>query len=212
MHDSGEIPAKDQPSALKSDEQLMLEFAKGSPEPFNELFCRYKQALFGFFRRRVPHLAVAEELTQETFLAVLRASVRYEPNALFRTYLYAIAFRILRAYRRKTAFRAAFWVDRKGVHDPAGRETTDSGVLLRQVVSKLESTDREILLLREFEQLGYGEIAAVLHLPLNTVRSRLFRVVLFFAENGPTLFIWLLILGLPILFLWRRYGRALDAV
>jgi RNA polymerase sigma-70 factor (ECF subfamily) len=42
-------------------------------------------------------------------------------------------------------------------------------------VGKLERLDREILLLREFEQLSYAEIAVLLHLPLNTVRSRLFR-------------------------------------
>jgi RNA polymerase sigma-70 factor, ECF subfamily len=167
--------AKDETSVPTSDEQLMLAFVKGSAESFNELFLRYKQPLFGFFRRRVCDLAMAEELTQETFLAVLRASVRYEPNALFRTYLYAIGFKILRAHRRKAAFRAAFWVDRKRVEDPAGHDSTDSGVLLKEVMRKLESTDREILLLREFEQLSYSEIAKVLHLPLNTVRSRLFR-------------------------------------
>jgi RNA polymerase sigma-70 factor (ECF subfamily) len=42
-------------------------------------------------------------------------------------------------------------------------------------VAQLDATDREILLLREFEQMSYAEIADLLHLPLNTVRSRLFR-------------------------------------
>jgi DNA-directed RNA polymerase specialized sigma24 family protein len=45
----------------------------------------------------------------------------------------------------------------------------------RHAVGKLERTDREILLLREFEQLTYAEIAELLSLPVNTVRSRLFR-------------------------------------
>jgi RNA polymerase sigma-70 factor (ECF subfamily) len=48
-------------------------------------------------------------------------------------------------------------------------------MLLREAVGKLERTDREILLLREFEELTYAEISELLHLPLNTVRSRLFR-------------------------------------
>jgi RNA polymerase sigma-70 factor, ECF subfamily len=48
-------------------------------------------------------------------------------------------------------------------------------VLLRQAMTKLERTDREILMLREFEQLSYAEIAELLNLPVNTVRSRLFR-------------------------------------
>jgi RNA polymerase sigma-70 factor (ECF subfamily) len=46
---------------------------------------------------------------------------------------------------------------------------------VRQAVAKLERLDREILMLREFERLSYAEIADLLRLPLNTVRSRLFR-------------------------------------
>jgi RNA polymerase sigma-70 factor (ECF subfamily) len=46
---------------------------------------------------------------------------------------------------------------------------------VRRAVERLDSIDREILLLREFEQLSYAEIADLLELPANTVRSRLFR-------------------------------------
>src|SRR5689334_16153840 len=95
-------------ATAQTDEQLMVAFSRGSTEAFSELFSRYKQRVFGFFRRRVPDPAQAEELAQETFLAILRGSSRYEPRALFRTYLYAIGFKILRAHRRKTAFRATF--------------------------------------------------------------------------------------------------------
>jgi len=158
-----------------SDELLMLAFCRGSKEAFAELFSRYKQPLFGFFRRRVVDPAQAEELTQETFLAVLRASARYEPSALFRTYLYAIGLKILRAYRRKTAFRATFLGTASPLREPALESATEAEVLLRQAVGKLDRLDREVLLLREFEQLGYAEIAEVLQLPVNTVRSRLFR-------------------------------------
>ncbi len=153
----------------------MLAFCKGSAEAFNELFLRYKQAIFGFFRRRLADAGHAEELTQETFMAVLRAGSRYEPQALFRTYLYAIAYKILRGYRRKTAFRAAFLGPMGKAAEPAARNTTDAELALRETVNELERIDREILLLREFEELSYAEIADVLHLPINTVRSRLFR-------------------------------------
>jgi RNA polymerase sigma-70 factor, ECF subfamily len=158
-----------------SDELLMLAFCRGSKEAFGELFSRYEQPLFGFFRRRVADPAQAEELTQETFLAVLRASARYEPSALFRTYLYAIGLKILRAHRRKTAFRATFLGVAGGFREPVLEPTAHAEVLLRQAVGKLERLDREILLLREFEQLSYAEITEVLRLPVNTVRSRLFR-------------------------------------
>ena len=158
-----------------SDELLMLAFSKGSSDAFTELFARYKQPIFGFFRRRVPEPTQAEELTQETFFALLRAATRYEPRALFRTYLHAIGFKILRAQRRKAAFRATFFGQRNSVPDPARQDATESGLWVRRAVEKLEPMDREILLLREFEQLSYAEIADLLQLPLNTVRSRLFR-------------------------------------
>jgi RNA polymerase sigma-70 factor (ECF subfamily) len=163
------------PPTAGSDEQLMVAFSRGSADAFGELFSRYKQPVFGFFRRRVADPAQAEELTQETFLVVLRASSRYEPRALFRTYLYAIGLKILRAHRRKAAFRAAFLGTAAEIREPSLQNATDAEILLRQAVGKLERLDREILLLREFEQLSYAEIAELLSLPVNTVRSRLFR-------------------------------------
>ncbi|MCU1251792.1 MAG: polymerase sigma factor, sigma-70 family [Edaphobacter sp.] len=164
---------KDGQEMVATDEQLMVAFSRGSTDSFGELFSRYKQPMFGFFRRRLRDPAQAEELTQETFLALLRASSHYEPSATFRTYLYAIGFNILRAHRRKAAFRAMF----HGIEDREAvtRNTMDSDVWLRDGVNRLERIDREILLLREFEQLSYAEIAELLKLPLNTVRSRLFR-------------------------------------
>jgi RNA polymerase sigma-70 factor (ECF subfamily) len=158
-----------------SDEELMNAFAGGSVGAFDELFSRYKQPLFGFFRRRVADPAQAEELTQETFVGVLRASSRYKPDALFRTYLYAIGLNILRAHRRKAAFRNTFWVAPTASREPAVRNSLDAELFLRQALGKLETKDREILLLREFEQLSYAEISELLRLPVNTVRSRLFR-------------------------------------
>jgi len=158
-----------------SDEQLMLAFSKGSADSFSELFARYKQPIFGFFRRRVFEPAHAEELTQEAFLALFRSATRYQPRALFRTYLYAISFKILRAYRRKAAFRATFFGQRTSVPEPGKHDATESALWVRRAVEKLDPIDRETLLLREFEQLSYAEIADLLELPLNTVRSRLFR-------------------------------------
>jgi RNA polymerase sigma-70 factor, ECF subfamily len=159
-----------------TDERLMLEFTLGSSEAFNELFRRYKQPIYGFFRRRVADPAHAEELSQETWVAVLRAASRYQPRALFRTYLYAVAFKILRAARRKANFRALFLGrPSEPSPDPAKPDPTESGLWVRRAVAKLEPLDREIVLLREFEQLSYAEIADLLRLPLNTVRSRLFR-------------------------------------
>jgi RNA polymerase sigma-70 factor (ECF subfamily) len=158
-----------------SDETLMLVFSQGSSEAFTELFHRYKQPLYAFFHRRLGEPAQAEELTQETFLALMNAATRYEPRALFRTYLYAIAFRILKSYRRKTAFRALITGANPADRDPGALDATEHSCWVRHAMAKLEATEREILMLREFEQLSYAEISDLLLIPLNTVRSRLFR-------------------------------------
>jgi RNA polymerase sigma-70 factor (ECF subfamily) len=153
----------------------MLGFSQGSAEAFSELFARYKQPLFGFFRRRLTDPAQAEELTQETFLVLLRSASRYRPRALFRTYLYAVGFKILRGHQRKAVLRATFFGARPAAHDPAVHDSPDANLAIREALARLESTEREILLLREFEQLSYAEISDLLRLPVNTVRSRLFR-------------------------------------
>jgi RNA polymerase sigma factor (sigma-70 family) len=80
---------------MTSDEALMLEFQRGSREAFEELFARYREPLYGFFCRRLESRERAEDLAQETFLAVIRASSRYEPRALVRTYLYGIALNLV---------------------------------------------------------------------------------------------------------------------
>ena len=157
---------------MSTDEELMLEFQRGSKEAFLELFERYREPIYGFFRRRMQHVARAEELTQETFLAVLRGIARYEPRALVRTYLYGIALNLVAAERRKKGQEAA---DPGACSDPLINENVDSVLWVREALARLDSEERQILMLREYEQLRYDEIAGLLHIPINTVRSRLFR-------------------------------------
>ena len=160
---------------MTSDEQLMLDFQKGSCEAFTELFHRYREAIYGFFRRRLDDAARAEELAQDTFLAVLRGITRYEPRALVRTYLYGIAFNLLNADRRKRTHEENHsQAQAKAAEPPAGPDP-ESALWVRQALERLEAEAREILMLREYEQLSYAEIASLLRVPVNTVRSRLFR-------------------------------------
>jgi RNA polymerase sigma factor (sigma-70 family) len=157
---------------MVSDEALMLQFQRGSREAFEELFARYRGPLYGFFRRRLQSHERAEEMAQETFLAVIRATARYEPRALVRTYLYGIALKLLAAERRKPPQNESLG---QSDIEPAIDDASDSALWVRQALEKLEEPEREILMLREYEQLSYSEIARLLRLPVNTVRSRLFR-------------------------------------
>jgi RNA polymerase sigma factor (sigma-70 family) len=155
-----------------SDETLMLEFQGGSREAFEQLFGRYRGPLYGFFRRRLDGDQRAEDLTQETFLAVIGAAERYEPRALVRTYLYGIAMNLLSTERRK---RHRDTPPGQPAPEATTNESPDAVLWIRQALAKLEDSEREILMLREYEQLSYAEIAELLKLPVNTVRSRLFR-------------------------------------
>jgi RNA polymerase sigma-70 factor, ECF subfamily len=155
-----------------TDETLMLEFQGGSREAFEELFTRYRGPLYGFFRRRLNGDQRAEDLMQETFLAVIRATARYEPRALVRTYFYGIAMNLLAAERRKQ-FRDT--PSEAIAPEPVTNDTPEAALWIRQALGKLEDAEREILMLREYEQLSYAEIAELVKIPLNTVRSRLFR-------------------------------------
>ena len=155
-----------------SDEALMLEFQGGSHPAFEQLFARYRGPLYGFFRRRLNGDQRAEDLTQETFVAVIRASARYEPRALVRTYLYSIAMNLLAAERRKQ-FRDS--PPGELAPEPATNDAPDAALWIRQALERLDDSEREILMLREYEQLSYAEIAELMKLPVNTVRSRLFR-------------------------------------
>jgi RNA polymerase sigma-70 factor, ECF subfamily len=146
----------------------MLEFQRGSRAAFEELFARYRDPLYGFFRRRLQSRPRAEDLTQEVFLAVMRAVSRYEPRALVRTYLYGIALKLLSAERRRHR-------DADADAEPSVASRPDEALWVREALERLDANDREILMLREYEQLSYSEIAELLRIPLNTVRSRLFR-------------------------------------
>jgi len=154
----------------------MQEFQGGSRAAFEELFARYRKPLYGFFGRRLNNSERADDLTQETFLAVIRAVSRYEPRASVRTYLYGIALKLVAAERRKV-FRNSAWSSALGLGttEPNTDRTPDTVLWVRQALERLDASDREILMLREYEQLSYSDIAELLRIPVNTVRSRLFR-------------------------------------
>jgi RNA polymerase sigma-70 factor, ECF subfamily len=157
---------------MKSDEQLMQEFQQGSTKAFEELFDRFRSPIYGFFRRRLNHAARAEELAQETFLIILRGIEHYEARAKFRTYVFAIAIRQLWTERRKELREAKISAEpfeESVTKDPA------TSLWIRGALSQMDSEHREVLMLREYEQLSYEDISEILSIPLNSVRSRLSR-------------------------------------
>src|SRR5262245_38377117 len=141
---------------MVSDEELMLAFRGGSESAFDALFERYREPIWRFFRRRVTDAARAEELAQDTFVPLVQNAGRYMPRAPFRRYLFGIAFNIWLAARRRTRLAV---VAPEGWEPPAA--TTDPAVAIwvRQALAALPELDRDVLMLREYEQLDYAEIA-----------------------------------------------------
>jgi RNA polymerase sigma-70 factor, ECF subfamily len=158
---------------MTSDDELIAQVKGGSRGAFEELFERYREPVWRFFRRRTADAGRAEELAQDTFVAVLGGARRYEGRGTFRSYLFGVAYNVLLADRRKSVFRVTTPIETEPV-DPHV-EDPDAAIWVRHALATLDPDDRDILMLREYEQLSYQEIAEIRNAPLNTIRSQLFR-------------------------------------
>jgi RNA polymerase sigma-70 factor (ECF subfamily) len=158
----------------------MRQCGDGSSEAFGQLFDRYRAAIWAFFRRRAADRGRAEDLSQETFVALLKSAPRYEARNQFRSYLFGIAYNVLSDERRRSPAHA------EGPAPETLRAATadlDAVLRVRQALSQLDAIDRDVLMLREFDELSYAGIGALLGIPINTVRSRLFRARLALKEK-----------------------------
>lgn len=158
---------------MASDEELMLDLRNGARTAFDTLFARYREPIWQFFRRRTADAGHAEELAQDTFVAILQGASRYEQRGSFRSYLFGAAYNVLHADRRRDSYRATEALE--GEPEAPATADPDAAIWVRAAMATLAETDREVLMLREYEQLSYQEIADLRRIPLNTVRSQLFR-------------------------------------
>ena len=152
------------------DDALMARLQDGDRAAFEQLFLEYRDPVWRFFRRRVADAGRAEELSQDTFLSLLSGAGRFEGRGSCRSYLFGIAYNLLMDWRRRSR---SFEPLDSDTH--AANPNPDTAIWVQDALRRLEPEEREILMLREYEQLSYQEMADVLALPVNTVRSRLFR-------------------------------------
>lgn len=118
-------------------------------------------------------MSLAEDAAQETFIKAWRSLETFRGGCSERTWLMHIAVNTCRDVLRSAWFRR---LDRRvtpeelPMSSPAPEEPT-----LAEAIMRLPVREREVILLRYYEQLPADEIAQLLHVPLNTVRSRLAR-------------------------------------
>lgn len=164
-----------------SDRDLALAARAGEEAAFAALVRRHQDALYRFVLRMVGTRDEALELVQDAFVRAWQALPLWQPEAQFRTWLFRIASNAaLDALRRRRVVAFAPLDETPEVAadepDPAKRvELKQRVAALEASLAKLSAEHREVLLLREVENMSYDEIGAVLSLSEGTVKSRLAR-------------------------------------
>ncbi len=129
------------------------------------------------------HRGEAEDLTQEVFLKLWQNLHRYLPGSSFRAWAYRVARNLfVDAYRRSREQRKATWVDPEflemlpGGEDPHTRAVRHQRLeLARAALERLPEELSQLIMLRDFADWSYEELAEELELPIGTVKSRLNR-------------------------------------
>jgi len=167
-----------------TDEELMGLAQKQDISAFEELFRRYEQRIFAFFWRLSANRQEAEDGTQETFLRLWKARVRYEPAGKFSTYLFQIAKNHFlhereKRDRRMNSQQPSAKNPPGASGEPASSDRADGRMLARErqtavseAVARLPETLRLVYVLTEQEGMSYKQAAEVLDCPVGTVSSR----------------------------------------
>ena len=172
-----------------SDEDLMSQFQAGTVEAFDILVSRYKDPLTNYIYRFLGDMKECEDLLQETFLRVYRNRHSYRRIARFSTWLYTIAGNLARSEYRKRKRRRISSLQSVNKNDEeyemevpdetfSPDKDTESSIqdfYIQDALTKIPEEFREVVVLRDVQQLSYEEIAEITGLPMGTVKSRINR-------------------------------------
>lgn len=192
--------ADDKPLNELRDEEVVARYRDGDQAAFEELVGRFRQELFHFLVRFVSNRAAAEDLFQETFLQVHLSIHTFDLSRNFKPWLFTIAANKARDWLRRNSRQQAAplsamvdssqddgrtFIDLLEADLPLpteDMEKQETRELVQEVIGALPDHLREVLLLAYFHRFAYKEIAAMLGIPLGTVKSRLHAAVGTFAE------------------------------
>ena len=159
------------PLAELSDDELLRQIAMGSQEAFGVLWDRFGPGIYTICHRRLGDHGAAEDATQEAFTSVWRRAATFDPErGSAAGWLYAIARNAAaQLARRGRNIRSVTVLDEQAAEkefDPV------TGLAVHAALTRLPSTEREVLELAYFEDMTQTAIAARLRLPLGTVKTR----------------------------------------
>ena len=169
----------------------MQRYLEGDSVAFKVLMDRHARKLYNFLIRSSGRKDLAEDLLQEVFLRVVRRAESFKGQAKFTTWMYTIARNLIIDTARRERHRKTIALDAPAYGDDAQGETRldrtpdqaptpDRGAADARFTARLEDAlqalpeeQREVFLLREVEGLKFREIAEILNLPANTIKSRM---------------------------------------
>lgn len=180
--------------------RLIRACQEGDPSSFNMLVWRWEKPLYNFIYKYVGNATLAEDLVQDTFIRVLKSIKRYTHQGSFSTWLYRIAVNLCKDHLKRKRLPMVslhdYYTTGSGekiyVQDRVAdeRARTDDSLkaeereeLVRRLLAGLPEEQRIVILLKEYQELTFREIAEVLEVPEGTVKSRLYHALRAMKEN-----------------------------
>lgn len=164
---------------MRTEGELAEAFRDGDDRAFALLFERYRRPLYVFSLRMLGDGDAARDLVQETFLKVFERRRQLARPDRFRSWLFTIArngcLTHLRRQGRLQPLEAAPAAAVTAAAAPDAREQEQELELLRKALTALSPEHREVLVLREYQELSYREIAEITEASEAAVKSRLFK-------------------------------------
>jgi RNA polymerase sigma-70 factor (ECF subfamily) len=162
-----------------SDEILIGRIARGDRLAMQALYGRHHVKVFRFVLRLVRNEASAQDLISEVFLDVWRQADRFEGRSAVSTWILSIArFKALSSVRRRKEAEldeeAAAAIEDDNDTPDVALQKKDTGEVLRRCLAQLSPDHREIIDLVYYHEKSVGEVAEIVDIPENTVKTRMF--------------------------------------
>jgi RNA polymerase sigma-70 factor (ECF subfamily) len=165
------------------DVALMLRVAAGDRNAFEQLVLKYQKTVINIAYRYIGNPSVAEELAQDVFVRVFRAAATYKPEARFSTWLFTIVRNVCSNYRtREGKFDHQMDPDSPALLVLHVQESPEEELVKKErqqkvqdAIESLPDTLRLPLILHQFNQMQYEQIAEVLEISLSAVKVRIYR-------------------------------------
>lgn len=166
-------------SDAERDAAAMLRLQQGDDLALNEIMSHWQQPLANFIYRYVGSEAEAVDLAQETFVRVYESRDRFRAGGKFSTWLFTIALNLCRNQARWKSRHPSAELDDTVAdsistpHEKAA--TSETATLVRRAVAELPHELRSALVLYEYEDKSYAEIASLLDCSVKAVETRIYR-------------------------------------